>query len=129
MRAHARGLAPDAPRVRAHAVRAMQRYISTIVRPSVLFDYRGTAPDACAPTPSARAARPRTTMCSIAPYRAFSARADGAAQWPIVPHMTMTRIPRTAAAPSFALRSYSAFLDELIHLSRTKLPRLDPGGK
>ena len=47
---------------------AMQQYIATIVRPAVLFDYRGAAPDA-----------------------------------------------------------FSAFLTELLHLSKTRLPRLDAG--
>ena len=45
----------------------MQHYIATVVRPAVLFDYRGHAPDA-----------------------------------------------------------FSAFLSELLHLSKTRLPRLDP---
>uniref|UniRef100_A0A7S3AZB1 Exostosin GT47 domain-containing protein n=1 Tax=Haptolina ericina TaxID=156174 RepID=A0A7S3AZB1_9EUKA len=64
------GLLPTLRNVSASRIAAMQRYIKTVVRPSVLFNYRGTAPDA-----------------------------------------------------------YSAFLDELIHLSKTKLPRLDQASK
>ncbi|KAL1508275.1 hypothetical protein AB1Y20_004390 [Prymnesium parvum] len=60
------GLLPILRNVSSARVRSMQKYIASVVRPSVLFDYRGTAPDA-----------------------------------------------------------YSAFLDELLHLAKTKLPRLD----
>ena len=52
--------------VSTERIAAMQRYIATVVRPAVLFDYRGGAPDA-----------------------------------------------------------FSAFLTELLHLSKTRLPRLD----
>ena len=60
------GLMPTLLNISAARVAAMQRYIATVVRPAVLFDYRGHAPDA-----------------------------------------------------------YSAFLEELIHLTKTRLPRLD----
>ncbi len=60
------GLLPTLRNISADQVERMREYISRVVRPHVLFDYRGRAPDA-----------------------------------------------------------FSAFLDELIHLARTKLPRLD----
>ena len=58
---------PTLLNISAARVAAMQHYIATVVRPAVLFDYRGHAPDA-----------------------------------------------------------FSAFLSELLHLSKTRLPRLDP---
>lgn len=61
------GLMPTLLNISAARVAAMQHYIATVVRPAVLFDYRGHAPDA-----------------------------------------------------------FSAFLSELLHLSKTRLPRLDP---
>eukprot|EP00908_Phaeocystis_cordata_P014469 Transcript_25566.p1 GENE.Transcript_25566~~Transcript_25566.p1 ORF type:complete len:406 (+),score=199.73 Transcript_25566:65-1282(+) len=61
------GLMPTLLNISAKRVAAMQQYIATVVRPAVLFDYRGRAPDA-----------------------------------------------------------YSAFLAELLHLTKTRLPRLDP---
>lgn len=61
------GLMPTLLNISAARVEAMQQYIATVVRPAVLFDYRGHAPDA-----------------------------------------------------------FSAFLSELLHLSKTRLPRLDP---
>ena len=63
------GLLPTLANISAERVREMQAYIQTVVRPAVLFDYRGGAPDA-----------------------------------------------------------FSAFLEELLHLSATKLPKYDRGG-
>ena len=60
------GLLPMLANISDTQIEKMREYISRVVRPHVLFDYRGRAPDA-----------------------------------------------------------FSAFLDELIHLSKTKLPRLD----
>ena len=68
-RLKAEGLLPILRNVSAERVAAMQDYLERVVRPAVLFDYRGTAPDA-----------------------------------------------------------FSAFLEELLHLSNTKLPRLDRRG-
>lgn len=65
-RLRAEGLVPILRNISSERIRGMQQYLERVVRPAVLFDYRGRAPDA-----------------------------------------------------------FSAFLDELIHLSRTKLPRLD----
>jgi len=60
------GIIPTLRNISQAQIQKMQDYIWRVVRPKVLFDYRGRAPDA-----------------------------------------------------------FSAFLDELIHLSKTKLPRMD----
>ena len=60
------GLMPTLLNISSKKIAAMQHYIASVVRPSVLFDYRGRAPDA-----------------------------------------------------------FSAFLSELLFLSKTRLPRLD----
>lgn len=65
-RLRAEGLLPILRNISSERVLAMQEYIDRVVRPAVLFDYRGRAPDA-----------------------------------------------------------YSAFLEELLHLAKTKLPRMD----
>ena len=63
------GLLPTLANISDAQIARMREYISRVVRPHVLFDYRGRAPDA-----------------------------------------------------------FSAFLDELLHLSKTKLPKLDRQG-